>query len=128
ILIIDGLDECSNEGNEWERILSTLAEMVQKFSLPIRILICSRPEPRIKECFGESKFSDICRWMPLDSTYEASRDIRVFLIDGFRKILLRHSHSMVHVSRPWPASVQVEYLVRKASGQFIYASTVLKYI
>ncbi|KIK58405.1 hypothetical protein GYMLUDRAFT_171062, partial [Collybiopsis luxurians FD-317 M1] len=127
ILIIDGLDECSHSHNQ-QRVLSILAEMAQKYDLPIRILVCSRPEPRIKECFDGLKFRNICRWISLDSTYEASRDIRVFLEDGFKDILTRHSLSMGHIRRPWPTSKQIEYLVQKSSGQFIYASTVLKYM
>ncbi|KAF5365155.1 hypothetical protein D9757_011757 [Collybiopsis confluens] len=127
ILIIDGLDECSNSRDQ-QHILSILSMMVEKHNLPFRILICSRPEPRIKESFGGTEFKKICKWMVLDSTYEASKDIRVFLIDGFKDILARHSHSMEHVRLPWPSAGQIEYLVQKSSGQFIYVSTVLKYI
>ncbi|KIK57979.1 hypothetical protein GYMLUDRAFT_202836, partial [Collybiopsis luxurians FD-317 M1] len=127
ILIIDGLDECSNSHDQ-KRILSLLAQIVQKFSLPIQILVCSRPEPRIKECFTGSSFQNICQWMALDETYQASNDIRLFLVDGLKKILKHHSCSMEHVPCPWPTLEQIEYLVQKSSGQFIYASTVLKYI
>ncbi|KIK60078.1 hypothetical protein GYMLUDRAFT_44069 [Collybiopsis luxurians FD-317 M1] len=127
VLIVDGLDECSSSHNQ-ERILLILAKMVEKLYPPIRILVCSRPEPRIKESFKGPRFKAICRWIPLDDTYQASKDILLFLEDGFRKILERHSHSMDHVPRPWPTFQQIEYLVQKSSGQFIYASTVLKYI
>ncbi|KIK58040.1 hypothetical protein GYMLUDRAFT_228322 [Collybiopsis luxurians FD-317 M1] len=128
ILILDGLDECCNENNEWQRILSNLALLCQKFNLLVRILVCSRPEPRIKECFAGSGYQNICQWMALNDTYQASNDIRLFLVDGFQKILIHHSHSMEHIPRPWPALEQIEYLVHKSSGQFIYPSTVLKYI
>ncbi|KIK52688.1 hypothetical protein GYMLUDRAFT_251057 [Collybiopsis luxurians FD-317 M1] len=127
IWIIDGLDECSDSHNQ-QYILSLLAQIVQKFRLPIQILVCSRPEPRIKECFAGLEYRNICQWMALNDTYQASKDIRLFLVDGFKKILVHHSHSMAHVPRPWPTSEQIEYLVEKSSGQFIYASTVLKYI
>ncbi|KIK59994.1 hypothetical protein GYMLUDRAFT_44006 [Collybiopsis luxurians FD-317 M1] len=128
VLVIDGLDECSSNNGEWQQILSILAQMVQKYGLPIQILVCSRPEPRIKESFAGAEFRNICRWMPLDDAYQASKDIRLFLVDGFKKILTCHSCSMAHVPRPWPSSEQIEYLVQKSSGQFIYASTVLKWI
>ncbi|KIK62566.1 hypothetical protein GYMLUDRAFT_120490, partial [Collybiopsis luxurians FD-317 M1] len=128
ILIIDGLDECSNDHDEWSCILSVLAKILLKMSLPFQLLICSRPEFRIKECFGGPEFESGCQWISLDDTYEASEDIRVFLIDGFRKILKDHSHSMAHVPRPWPIPAHVEYLLQKSSGQFIYAATVLKYV
>ncbi|KIK60074.1 hypothetical protein GYMLUDRAFT_1000650 [Collybiopsis luxurians FD-317 M1] len=128
ILIIDGLDECSNSHGEWQRILSVLAQMVEKYSLPLHILVCSRPEPRIKETFSGLEFRNICRWMALDDTYQAYQDIRVFLVDGFQKVLARHSHKMEHIPLPWPTMGQIEYLVQKSSGQFIYPSMVLKYV
>ncbi|KAF9069784.1 hypothetical protein BDP27DRAFT_674400 [Rhodocollybia butyracea] len=126
ILIIDGLDECSDNGNH-ERILSTLANAIQKYNLPLRILVASRPEQHIKESFHSTKFENICHWMPLD-TYKASLEIRKYLQDHFREILKRHSALLEHVPRPWPPSHQIEHLVGKASGHFIYPSTVLKYI
>ncbi|KIK57989.1 hypothetical protein GYMLUDRAFT_86413 [Collybiopsis luxurians FD-317 M1] len=128
VLIIDGLDECSDSRNQ-QRILSILGNALKKYPLPFnRILIASRPEPRIKQSFNSPEFEHICRWMPLDDTYQASQDVRLFLQDGFCEILERHSQSMSHVSRPWPTVQQIEHLVGKASGQFIYPSTVLKYL
>ncbi|KIK54425.1 hypothetical protein GYMLUDRAFT_249569 [Collybiopsis luxurians FD-317 M1] len=127
ILIIDGLDECADSQSQ-QRILLILASAMQAHTLPFHILVCSRPEPRIKEAFQDHNFNNICRWMSLDSTYEASQEIRVFLEDGFKRIFKRHSSSMEHVPRPWPTVVQIECLVQKASGQFIYPSTVLKYV
>ncbi|KIK52274.1 hypothetical protein GYMLUDRAFT_180317, partial [Collybiopsis luxurians FD-317 M1] len=35
---------------------------------------------------------------------------------------------MGHIPCPWPTNGQIEHLVQKASGQFIYPSTVLKFI
>ncbi|KIK66816.1 hypothetical protein GYMLUDRAFT_1023737, partial [Collybiopsis luxurians FD-317 M1] len=128
ILIIDGLDECSNDRNKWHSILFILAKMVQEYQLPLQILVCSRPELRIKECFRGSEFRGICQWMSLDDTYQASQDIRLFLMDGFKGILARHTHSMQHVTSPWPTLERIEYLVQKSSGHFIFPSTVLKYI
>ncbi|KAF9068885.1 hypothetical protein BDP27DRAFT_1421516 [Rhodocollybia butyracea] len=128
IIIIDGLDECSNSRDQ-QRILSILKDAMHKHPLPFRILIASRPEPRIKESFNSPQLRTICRWMPLDDNlYRASHEIRVFLKDKFQEILHRHSHTMEHVSLPWPTHNQIEILVGKASGHFIYPSTVLKYV
>ncbi|KAF5392040.1 hypothetical protein D9757_003188 [Collybiopsis confluens] len=127
ILIIDGLDECADTYNQ-QHVLSIISNMVRKWKLPIKILVCSRPEPRIQESFRGSELQGICQWMPLNDTYQALKDIRIFLEDEFKTILRRHPHSMQHVLRPWPSAAQIEFLVQKSSGQFIYASTVLKYI
>ncbi|KIK71542.1 hypothetical protein GYMLUDRAFT_33745 [Collybiopsis luxurians FD-317 M1] len=127
ILIIDGLDECS-DSNTQQRILFILAKAMQEYTLPFRLLISSRPEPRIKEAFSSFYFKSICCWVPLDDTYEASLDIRKLFQDRFREILHCHSSTMEHIARPWPSSDQIETLVSKASGQFIYPAVVLKYI
>ncbi|KAF5365167.1 hypothetical protein D9757_011766 [Collybiopsis confluens] len=127
VLIIDGLDECSDSRNQ-QHILSILPKITQTSGSFIQILVCSRPEPRIKEAFLGPTMSEVCHWMPLDDTFEASKDIEHFLEDGFAYILTRHSFSMQHIRRPWPTRQQIDYLVRKSSGQFIYASTVLKYV
>ncbi|KAF5381820.1 hypothetical protein D9757_008313 [Collybiopsis confluens] len=126
ILIIDGLDECSNEHNEWKSILSLLASIVHHCP-PIRILLCSRPEPRIKECLGTSP---MCQQMSLDSesSYRASEDITKFLMNRFEEIWTNHSFSMQNVPRPWPTSAQVKCLVQKSSGQFIYPALVITYV
>ncbi|KAF5365371.1 hypothetical protein D9757_012137 [Collybiopsis confluens] len=127
VLIIDGLDECSDSHSQ-QRILSILPMITQKWGSSIRVLVCSRPEPRIKESFLSLDVGDVCQWMPLDETYKASSDIRLMLVDGFADILKRHSLTMQHIRRPWPTDQQIEYLIKKSSGQFIYASTVLKYL
>ncbi|KIK71540.1 hypothetical protein GYMLUDRAFT_211865, partial [Collybiopsis luxurians FD-317 M1] len=127
ILIIDGLDECSDSCTQ-QRILFILAHAMQEHTLPFRVLIASRPEPWIKEAFSSSHFQSICHWMSLGDMYQASIDIRKFLQDRFHEILNRHLSTMEHIARPWPSSGQIEILVSKASGQFAYASTVLKYI
>ncbi|KIK52354.1 hypothetical protein GYMLUDRAFT_106053, partial [Collybiopsis luxurians FD-317 M1] len=127
ILIVDGLDECS-DSNTQQRILFILACAMQNHILPFRILITSRPEPRIKEAFSSSYFEGICHWMSLDNTYQASIDIQKLLQDRFRKVLHRHLSTMEHITCPWPSSSQIETLVSKSSGQFVYPSTVLKYI
>ncbi|KAF5348616.1 hypothetical protein D9757_014462 [Collybiopsis confluens] len=127
ILIIDGLDQCS-DSHDQQRILFILGNSMNKRPLPFnRILITSRPEPDIKQSFSSSIFNNICARMPLDDTYEASRDIRLFLQDEFAKIQ-RFSHSRTHITLPWPTANQIEHLVEKSSGKFIYPSTVLKYI
>ncbi|KIK66527.1 hypothetical protein GYMLUDRAFT_38262 [Collybiopsis luxurians FD-317 M1] len=127
ILIIDGLDECSGTQNQ-ERILSIFGRAMRDCSFPFRVFIASRPEPRIKEALNGPNFKQNSFRICLEDTYQASRDIRVFLQKEFQRILSRHSDTMEHIPRPWPAAWQIEHLVRKASGQFIFPSTVLRFI
>ncbi len=54
-------------------------------------------------------------------------DIRLFLDDSFSKIKATH-HFRHLLPRAWPAPAVVEEVVNKSSGQFIYASVVIKFI
>ena len=63
----------------------------------------------------------------MDDKYQPDVDIRVFLQSKFMDIKNRHP-SRAHLPSPWPSDEEVERLVQKSSGQFIYASTVIKFI
>ncbi|KAF5348615.1 hypothetical protein D9757_014461 [Collybiopsis confluens] len=127
VLILDGLDECLDTQDQL-RVLSILGKAIERGILPFRVFIASRPEPRIKEAFVNPPFDHICVWTCLNDQFQASRDIRRYLQQQFRNILKRHSLTMEHIPRPWPTPGQIERLVEKASGQFIYPSVVLKFI
>ena len=51
----------------------------------------------------------------------------MFLQDGFAKICAESSIPS-HVERPWPSKGIIDLLVQRSSGQFIYATTVLKFV
>jgi len=54
-------------------------------------------------------------------------DIRIFLTDNFRQV--KETHPMRHyLDHSWPSVEVLEELVEKSSGQFIYVSTVVKYV
>ncbi|KAF8798994.1 hypothetical protein BYT27DRAFT_6886952 [Phlegmacium glaucopus] len=56
---------------------------------------------------------------------QPDEDIRRFLISKFEKIKANYPLAL-HLPASWPPVLKVEDLVRKSSGQFIYASTVIK--
>jgi hypothetical protein len=63
----------------------------------------------------------------LDNTYSPGADIRKFLSIRFREI--RDNHLLKrYIPDPWPSIEAIKKLVEKSSGQFIYASTVIKYV
>ncbi|KAF8963218.1 hypothetical protein BDZ97DRAFT_1821076 [Flammula alnicola] len=68
--------------------------------------------------------------MTHDSTHDSDEDIRTFLRSGFSDICCSPNHrsTMEHIKKPWPADSVIEDLVDRASSQFIYASTVLKFV
>ena len=65
-----------------------------------------------------------------DQTSEASDDIRTFFRLGFTDIhhSPKHHLTISNVAKPWPSYRVRHDLVDKASGQFIYPATVLKFV
>uniref|UniRef100_A0A0W0GAU3 Nephrocystin 3-like N-terminal domain-containing protein n=1 Tax=Moniliophthora roreri TaxID=221103 RepID=A0A0W0GAU3_MONRR len=126
VIIIDGLDECDGSHVQ-QRILSILVAALP-LEIPLRFLVCSRPEPSIREVFNTDHFRPYLRRVVLDGTFNPSRDIQVFLVAKFRQIRNNPRNHHIHFPVLWPAPGIIDELVQKASGQFIYAATVIKFI
>ncbi|KAF8799040.1 hypothetical protein BYT27DRAFT_7202813 [Phlegmacium glaucopus] len=126
LIIIDGLDECNNAQNSHCSILSTLSSL-QHSSVPLIFLVASRPEQDIRSVFNQERMDSITRRLVLDDHYQPDEDIRRFLISKFEEIKAKHLLAL-HLPPSWPSPLEVENLVRKSSGQFIYASTVIKFV
>jgi hypothetical protein len=124
LVIIDGLDECHDKATQ-QLILRLLCETITYHKLPLRFLIGSRPETHIRASFDQESVYTITQRVVLDETFNPGRDIRVFLQDGFAKILAENS---IHFEQPWPSEGIIDLLVQRSSGQFIYAATVLKFV
>lgn len=127
VIAIDGLDECQSRRDQCDiiRILGSVSRAYQP-PLPIRFIICSRPESWIRAGFDSVTIREIT----LEDNAQARRDIRMYLEDEFGKILAgpQHKSKMSYVQTPWPSTEELDALVSKSSGQFIYASTVIKFV
>ena len=127
LIILDGLDECRTTSAQTQ-ILNALSTAVNDLHIPLYFLIASRPEHNIRQAFndlhslGPRSFS-----IALDDTYQPDDDIRVFLQSTFDEIKRKHP-SRAHFPTSWPTSEDIGLLVKKSSGQFIFASTVAKYV
>ena len=126
IVIIDGLDECSDP-NVQRNIVDVLANARQQHQLPLIFLIASRPEQHISLAFNAGLLPSIAIRLALDESYLPDEDIQLFLADKFQEI--KSSHPLrTYISPQWPLPEVLKQLVYKASGQFIYASTVIHFI
>ena len=125
VIVIDGLDEC--DGSEAQRdILSLISQVSTIPEITIRFIIASRPEYQITYMFNKEPLLKITCRLVLDEDYESHSDIMMYLRDGFTQI--RERASMNLSQDPWPLESQLEKLAWRASGQFIYAATVLKFV
>ncbi|KAF9000914.1 hypothetical protein BDQ17DRAFT_1426936 [Cyathus striatus] len=127
IVIIDGLEECKRPELQ-SRIVRMMAKMSQA-SNNLYILIASRPELELRTAFGESNVSSICVPLILDNQYNPDNDITIYLQSKFSAI--KHTHSLastLYKELNWPSKEDLQILVKRSSGQFIYSSTVIKYV
>jgi hypothetical protein len=127
LIILDGLDECRTTLAQ-THILNVLSTAAKHLCIPLCFIIASRPEQQIRQAFndqnslGSRSFS-----IALDDTYQPDDDIRVFLQSTFDEIKRNHP-SKAHIPASWPSPQDIWRLVKKSSGQFIFASTVAKYV
>ena len=126
VIVLDGLDECGDPESQ-RYILKVLFNLIDKHSFPFSFILASRPEQHIREAFDAKLLSSLTTRLVLDDKYQPDVDIRMFLQSKFKDIKNRHP-SRAHLPSSWPSDEEVERLVQKSSGQFIYASTVIKFI
>ncbi|KAF8162326.1 hypothetical protein K438DRAFT_300953 [Mycena galopus ATCC 62051] len=121
VILIDGLDECDGHGFQGE-VLRAIRNPSFNHPIFLRFIVASRPEPHIRQVFDSS--SSHYHLFNIEQSFD---DVRKYLRDEFSRI--HHDHStMQNIPSPWPARDVLEQLVRKSSGYFIYASTIIKFI
>ncbi|KAF8347419.1 hypothetical protein F5887DRAFT_1172591, partial [Amanita rubescens] len=116
LVIIDGVDECASEQDQ-KLFLELFADALAHTSIPLRFLVCSRPEAHIKETFNLENMKNVTRVVVLDEKFAPNNDIRRYLEDELFRIFTKRNISSL------PSDEDINHLVSKASGQFIYAST-----
>ncbi|KAF4613605.1 hypothetical protein D9613_008189 [Agrocybe pediades] len=127
VIVIDGLDECLDRASQ-KAILTGLASSVQGLDPYIRILIASRPEHDIKMSFRSQHLKDIHAHLSLDLGDEADSDIKLYLFERFAQIKEDFDDRTTgrKLDASWPGEEVIQELVHKSSGQFIYATTVVR--
>jgi hypothetical protein len=106
---------------------SSYLALFHDYHLPLLILVASRPERHLTHSFTTGSLPKFHTTLALDDTYKPDDDIRLFLTDNFRQVKDTHPMSG-YLDHSWPSIDVLEGLVKKSSGQFIYASTVVKYV
>jgi len=128
VIIIDGLDECMAENHQ--DILKLIFFALQQPCFPFCVIVTSRPEPLIVTQLDSPQYRDKNWTINLNNRKDAKDDLRIVLRSGFTKIHDNpvHAQSMTSVPKPWPNDFAIEKILGRSSGQFVYASTVLKFI
>ena len=129
VVVIDALDECSD--------LSTVelfikAVLTYSFQIPLKFLITSRPESRIRNAFrhlcARSPEIEALREIPLHDIPKAivQDDIRTYLRHSLFEIAERDVFSQS--TSDWPSEREFSILLDRSNGLFIYAATAVRYI
>ena len=127
IIIIDGLDECDGFDSQRD-ILALIGQVTMDPDIPIRFIIASRPEHQICGMFNKEPLFSETRCLVLDEGYDTAADIEWYLHEKFEDIHWRNRDILLDVKSPWPSKDDLQMLVWRASGQFIYAATVIKFV
>ncbi|KAF7326836.1 NACHT domain-containing protein [Mycena sanguinolenta] len=122
-IVIDGLDECNGRAFQGE-ILRAILNPSSNHAIFLRFIVASRPEPQISKMFPLPDHSCSYRRCNVEQSFD---DVRKYLCNEFSRIHRDHS-TMAKIPSPWPEPSVLEELVRKSSGYFIYASTIIKFI
>ena len=126
MIIIDALDEC--EDRESIRQFIEFTTNIDYFEFPIDILFTSRREEHIRRVF-EPSFNHMIYQISLSNTaFDVHEDIERFLRSQFNTIHQENPRLMENIPSPWPSPPDLDEIVRKVNGSFIFASTLTRYI
>ncbi len=126
LLIVDGVDECNGHDTQMS-IIRTMARIRQTKNLHLIVLFGSRRESQLLMAFDSREITEILKQLPLDNNYKSEEDIRRFLDDTLLEIKQTHPFRK-GLAVDWPSPVHIQEIVDKSSGQFIYASVVMKFL
>ncbi|KAH7907479.1 hypothetical protein BJ138DRAFT_1092605, partial [Hygrophoropsis aurantiaca] len=125
VIVIDSLDEC--DGNQLVlELVSFLSQLVRDCTF-LRIFITSRGESHIGRRFSDPTVATITRRQELHD-YNANHDIQLYFRHTFQEISDQCKHDLHILPDPWPSELELATLVNRASGLFIYATTVTNFI
>ncbi|KAF9646356.1 hypothetical protein BDM02DRAFT_247102 [Thelephora ganbajun] len=123
VIIIDALDECKDE-EPASAILSVLGQFVSKIPR-VKFFVTGRPEPRIRGGFRLPLLAEATDVFVLHDVNPSlvNNDIRLFLRQGFQDLAQRQREL-----DGWPTEKQLDFLLERAAGLFVYAAATIKFI
>lgn len=122
IVVIDALDECEDSA---KGLMNVIANKYHDSPAPIRFFLTSRQDEQITGAF--SQYYDRIHHINLVDS-PAHDDIRLFLQKEFNNLRIKHSQYFESNEESWPSSADIDSIVKKSQGLFIYASTLLNFV
>ncbi|KAK7032233.1 hypothetical protein VNI00_013191 [Paramarasmius palmivorus] len=136
LIVIDGLDECVDLPSQARLVEIIDIAISSPTPAPFKFLLCSRPEPQIRTAIDNANFMPYLERLPISDTTirfqnhfsESDLDIERYFLDKFSELRKKYRVALREEGQPWPSEDDIRDLVWRASGQFIFAVTVMKYI
>ncbi|RPA83333.1 WD40 repeat-like protein [Ascobolus immersus RN42] len=134
VFVIDGLDECNDEGDASQAI-QLLGEVAQDCSsgpLTIKLLATSRPELHLENAYRSSALSSSLQRVDLGNIdrVQVDSDIRAFLRAELGRLYFEKTGGLVSAAagKGWPDEATIYSLSENANGLFIYASQICRFL
>ncbi|KAK7043040.1 hypothetical protein VNI00_008778 [Paramarasmius palmivorus] len=136
LIVVDGLDECVDPSSQ-ARLLNFVDDAVTfPTPFPFKFLLCSRPEPQLRNAFINARFAPCLECITISDTTirflgylsESDIDIQRYLSEKFTSLREKYRAVLRDDKESWPGEDTINELVWRASGQFIFAVTVIKYV
>jgi len=127
VIVVDALNECGGL-EEQRHVIAVLAEVLSHGSFPFVCLLSSHFDRHIEHEIDTTLTALIEDRAVLGDNSDAERaDIQAYLRANVDRIRSKHAFGD-RIPKEWPLESDLETIVRKSGGQFIYASTVVRYI
>jgi energy-coupling factor transporter ATP-binding protein EcfA2 len=127
VIVIDGLDECDDKPGMAEFITAVVDTFLGDPRLPLQIFVTSRVEEHIRDKLAIPGAYLVSRHLALEQ-YDANIDIRAFFQSRFSEIRHVKDRLMKNVPTPWPSEGELDILVEKSGGLFIFAVTLMRFM
>ena len=126
VIVIDAIDECSSS---WmvESLIKAILDGVA--DVPLKFLILSRSEDWIKRAFRRAARTSFLQEFSLHdiAKSDVQCDIETYLRSALSEVVEARSFSH-NDDDPWPPKQELEALLIRSDGLFIYAATAVRYI
>ena len=127
IIVIDALDECDDKYLMQEFIEGVIRTFQKNHGLPLRLIITSRVEEHIQETLETPDAIGVVHRLSL-LDFDARADTRAFFQSRLSTLYHQKRRLMLDVSLPWPSNSDLDSLVKKSDGSFIFAATLINLI
>lgn len=123
LLVLDGLDECEDQGAR--EIITLLFSQLDCFPFTLKLLVASRPEPHLVSAFHNKPGIHRIALHELDAA-SAEQDIEHYLRHQLTRLPV--TLGIRTLSSGWITEAELHTLAKMAGQLFVYAKTVVRFV